>query len=48
MPIAMTQTCALCGLRCTNGALLELHIREDHVQWNLHAAPGGNDAKRAA
>lgn len=44
MPSTMTQTCALCGLRYTNGALLELHIREDHVQRNRQAAASPEDA----
>ena len=25
-------TCTLCGLRFSNRALLELHIREDHLE----------------
>ena len=44
MPRTMTHTCALCGLRYANGALLELHIREDHVQYNQQAAPARGDA----
>ena len=44
MPRTMTQTCALCGLRYANGALLELHIREDHVQHSQQAAPARGDA----
>ena len=44
MPRTMTHTCALCGLRYANGALLELHIREDHVQHNQQAAPARGDA----
>lgn len=44
MPSIMTQACALCGLRYANGALLELHIREDHVQQNRQAAPARGDA----
>lgn len=44
MPSTMTQTCALCGLRYAHGALLELHIREDHVQQNQQAAPARSDA----
>jgi hypothetical protein len=30
MPTTLPLTCVLCGLRFTSGALLELHIREDH------------------
>lgn len=41
MPGTMTQTCAVCGLRYASGALLELHVREDHVQQNQPAAPPG-------
>lgn len=44
MPRTLTQTCALCGLRYANSALLELHIREDHVQQNQRAAPARGDA----
>lgn len=44
MPSTMTQTCALCGLRYANSALLELHIREDYVQRNQQAAPAHGDA----
>ena len=42
MPSIMT--CALCGLRYANGALLELHIREDHVQQNQQAVSARGDA----
>ena len=30
MPASLVVTCPLCGLRFTNRALLELHLREDH------------------
>jgi len=30
MPASLIATCPLCGLRFTNRALLELHLREDH------------------
>ena len=43
VPRTMTHTCALCGLCYANGALLELHIREDHVQ-NQQAAPARGGA----
>lgn len=29
MPASLIATCPLCGLRFTNRALLELHMRED-------------------
>lgn len=44
MPRTLTQTCALCGLRYASSALLQLHIREDHVQPGQQAAPGRGDA----
>jgi hypothetical protein len=44
MPRTLTQTCALCGLRYASSALLELHIREDHVQPGQQAEPGRGDA----
>ena len=33
-------TCPLCGLRFSNGALLELHVREDHSR-RAHRTPSG-------
>jgi hypothetical protein len=44
MPRTLTQTCALCGLRYTNAALFELHIREDHVHADQQAAPDRGEA----
>jgi hypothetical protein len=44
MPRTLTQTCALCGLRYTNAALFELHIREDHVHPDQQAAPDRGEA----
>jgi hypothetical protein len=38
MSSTLIQTCALCGLRYPNRALLELHIREDHPRH--HQAAG--------
>jgi hypothetical protein len=32
MSSTLNPTCPLCGLRYPSGALLDLHIREDHVQ----------------
>lgn len=39
MPATQTLTCPLCGLQYTNGMLLELHIREDHVHQDHRAPP---------
>lgn len=36
-------TCTLCGLRFSNRALLELHIREDHLERNRPAKPDHDD-----
>lgn len=38
MSSTLIATCSLCGLRYSNRALLELHIREDHVQHNYRLA----------
>lgn len=51
MSIWLIQTCTLCGLRFSNRALLELHIREDHVERNRSAGqhdddPGDNGKSR--
>ena len=35
----LTTACPLCGLRYADRPLLELHIREDHLQWNRGAEP---------
>lgn len=35
----LTTACPLCGLRCAGRPLLELHIREDHLQRNRGAEP---------
>lgn len=37
-------TCTLCGLRFSNRALLELHIREDHLERNRPARPDHDDS----
>lgn len=34
MPSTIIPACTLCGLRFSNGALLDLHIREDHLERN--------------
>ena len=39
MPSTLTPTCPFCGLRYANRPLLELHIREDHLQRN-RVTPG--------
>jgi hypothetical protein len=47
MPSTLIRTCSICGLRFTNGPLLDLHIREDHVQRSRPAEPdhdGSGDA----
>jgi hypothetical protein len=37
MPSSTITTCTLCGLRFSNRALLDLHIREDHLNPNRPA-----------
>lgn len=39
MPSTLTPTCPFCGLRYANRPLLELHIREDHLQRNGRGEP---------
>jgi uncharacterized protein len=39
MPSTLNPTCPLCGLRYTDGPLLELHIRRDHLQRSSRAEP---------
>jgi hypothetical protein len=39
MPSTVDPTCPLCGLRCADRPLLELHIREDNLQRNSGAEP---------
>ena len=36
-------TCTLCGLRFSNRALLELHIREYYLERNRSAKPDHDD-----
>ena len=43
MPSTLTPTCPFCGLRYANRPLLELHIREDHLQRNRRGKPGHDD-----
>jgi hypothetical protein len=47
MPGALTPTCSSCGLRFASRPLLELHIREDHLQRDRHPEPDRGDAARA-
>ena len=42
MTTTLTPTCSFCGLAFANRPMLELHIREDHVQRG-HAAERGQD-----
>ena len=35
----LTTACPFCGLRCAGRPLLELHIRQDHLQRNSGAEP---------
>jgi hypothetical protein len=44
MPTTLNPTCPLCGLRYTDRPLLELHIREDHLQRDRHAEPDPGDS----
>jgi hypothetical protein len=37
-------TCALCGLRFSNRALLGLHVREDHLDRNRPARPDHHES----
>jgi hypothetical protein len=47
MPTTLNPTCPLCGLRYTDRPLLELHLREDHLQRERHAEPAPGDADDA-
>jgi hypothetical protein len=42
MTTTLTPTCSFCGLAFANRPMLELHIREDHMQRG-HAAERGQD-----
>jgi hypothetical protein len=44
MPSTLNPACPLCGLRFSNGPLLDLHIREDHVNRDRPAEPDRNDS----
>ena len=44
MPSTLNPTCPLCGLRFSNGALLDLHIREDHVNRDRPAESDRDDS----
>ena len=47
MPTTLIDTCPLCGLRFGNRRLLELHLREDHVQAREHHADSPETADQA-
>ena len=47
MTSTLIPTCSLCGLRFANGALLDLHIREDHVARRRPADPDHRDSGEA-
>jgi hypothetical protein len=47
MPGTLTPTCSFCGLRFASRPLLELHIREDHLQRDHHPEPDRGDAASA-
>jgi hypothetical protein len=40
MPSMLTTTCPLCGLRFPGRSLLDLHMREDHLERARPAEPG--------
>jgi hypothetical protein len=43
MPSTLIPACTLCGLRFSNRALLDLHIREDHLDRDPHPEPDHSD-----
>ena len=43
MTSTLTPTCSFCGLAFANRPMLELHIREDHLQRGHAAEPGQDD-----
>ena len=43
MTTTLTPTCSFCGLAFANRPMLELHIREDHLQRSHAAEPGQDD-----
>jgi hypothetical protein len=43
MTTTLTRTCSFCGLAFANRPMLELHIREDHVQRGQAAERGQDD-----
>jgi hypothetical protein len=47
MPGTLTPTCSFCGLRFASRPVLELHIREDHLQRDHHPEPDRGAAARA-
>jgi hypothetical protein len=47
MPNTLAPACSLCGLGFANRALLDLHIREDHVPRDHPAEPDHDDSGSA-
>ena len=47
MPSTLIPACPLCGLRFSNRALLDLHLREDHLERNRPAEPDRDDSDDA-
>lgn len=47
MTSTLIPTCSFCALRFENRPLLELHIREDHLQGGKPAEPGQGDNPNA-
>lgn len=47
MPGTLTPTCSFCGLRFASRPLLELHVREDHLQRDHCPEPDRGNAARA-
>ena len=43
MPYTLNPACPLCGLRYSDRPLLELHLREDHLQRDRRAEPEPGD-----
>ena len=48
MPSTLIPACTLCGLRFSSRALLDLHIREDHLERDRPADRGHGDSAGTA